>query len=208
MNKFYLKLVARQLKRPKGFLGNIVANKMQRGNRAVYDWMLTLIDVTTAKNVLEIGYGTGEVLNRLAASNNDTCLYGIDFSKVMYAKALKVNNSFIKQNRMHLDYGDFLNYNPDVKFDVAYNMNVIYFWKDLEIYFSKICSVLNHDASAYFYFTAPDDLIKLGVGTTATFNKYTPDDVRNSLHSCGFSKTELNQKTIYSFTGYCVKASK
>lgn len=208
MKKFILNLYAKQLKRPSGLFGKYLAKKMQQAHYNTYTWIISLIDFNNVKNILEIGYGTGVPLSLIASEHPDINLYGIDFSEVMYNKAIITNKSFIEKEKMFLEFGDVINYSPAVKFDAVYCINVIYFWNDLNKYLSKVSSLLNPGGKFYIYMTSPETLLKLGLGLTDTFNKYSVEDAAAALRQCGFSKTEYVVQPDPKYVSHCLTATK
>lgn len=208
MNKLFLNLFAKQLRKPNGLFGKFVAKKMQDGNKIVYEWVLPQIDFNKAESVIEIGYGTGLVINKIANDYNNINCFGIDFSKVMYDKAIKLNSGFINSGKMKLEYGDFLNYNSPVNVDIIFCINVIYFWNELNPYLNKIHSLLKPGGSAYIYMADPETLLKLKVGYTDTFNKHNLPDVISKLNESKFSHVEHKTESLHGMVGHCIKATK
>jgi len=200
-------LLAKQFKRPTGLFGKYVSKKMQEGNNDVYEWMIPLMEFGKAKNVLEIGYGTGKVLMNLATRHPEITFYGIDFSKVMYEKAAKNNSNFIDNGRMFLEYGELLNYKSPVKFDVIYCINVIYFWDDLKVYLLKLNSHLNSGGIVYIYMTDAE-FINYKFGKSSVFNKYSIDEVIQIIGKSGFSNNNFVNGKIGNRKGYSIKAIK
>ena len=208
MKRTFNNLLANQLKKPSGLLGRIVSKKMQEQNQPIYNWMLSIMDFVNAKNVMEIGYGTGMVLNEVAAKYPEVELYGIDFSKVMYNKALLNCSRFIKDGRMKLNFGDMLQYQPKTSFDVVYGINVIYFWKDLEMYFQKLHGMLNDNGILYLYMADAETLKKLFVGNTDVFNLHQVDQVLETLNRCGFSDRKVATDNLNGWKYHCFIAKR
>jgi SAM-dependent methyltransferase len=208
MNKLLLNWKAGQLRRPHGFWGRRMADNMQKGNVIFYDWMLPQIDLGQSKNILEIGYGTGFVLNKFASEFSGACFYGIDFSKIMHLKSLVVNKEHIERGKMFLSFGDILDYSPAVKFDAAYCLNVIYFWADLRNYFRKAASLMEKEGKFYIYMASPESLIELKLGLTSTFNKHEAADVVSALKASGFSKADLITGRTHNINHNCIIAQK
>jgi len=208
MSKIFLKLFAKQLRRPTGLFGKFVAGKMEAGNYKMYESLVSQVDFSNAKNIMEIGYGTAKALNIIAEKQPEIKLYGIDFSEVMYKKALQASKNLIENKRMFLDYGDLLDYAPPLKFDIIYCINVIYFWNDLEKYLRKVYALLNNGGCFYINMADPETLIKLKVGETDTFNKHYPNDVVSVLEKCGFNNIGHTHVSENNLTAYCIKAKK
>jgi trans-aconitate methyltransferase len=204
MKKQFSIYIAGQFRKPSGLIGKFISKKMQDGNRRDYDWMLSIMNFDNAKNILEIGYGTGVVISEIAHKYPDVQLYGIDFSKVMFSKA-KINClQFLESGKMKLNFGDILEYLPEVKFDVIYGINVIYFWNDLDVYFRKSYQMLNENGLLYLYMADAGCLGKYFVGRTDVFNRRQVEEVLVVFKRCGFSdcKAEtanLNGKLCHCF---------
>jgi cyclopropane fatty-acyl-phospholipid synthase-like methyltransferase len=203
-----LKFIAGQFKKPEGLAGRLVAKIMEKGNQKTYDWMISLLDIKKNDRIFEIGFGTGFVLNSLAGANNDITLYGIDFSKVMFKKAYKRNKKYIDQKKVFIKYGDLLDYNDSKNFNKIFGINVIYFWKDLESYFTKIYDLLKEKGALLLYMADKEELIKLKFTATDVFNKYTPEHITGILNKCGFKKTGFTIGKTNMEKAYCIIGEK
>lgn len=208
MKQTWYTFLAKQFRKPTGLLGYLVANMMQKRNTVTYEWMSSQINFEQTKNILEIGYGTGKLLNLIAMQHSDVRLYGIDFSKIMYQKAKKLNQTFIESNRMTLEYGDVINYASTITFDVIYFTNVIYFWNDLTIYFDKLQSLLNPNGRLYIYMADADYLNAMPMTNTSVFNRYSLDFVKETLKKHQFSHIHHQTKEISNKKTYCISAIK
>jgi trans-aconitate methyltransferase len=208
MMKIWHNILAKQLRKPSGILGKMVADKLQVSNAPAYDWMLSVMKFEKAKNILEIGYGTGMVLKQLASKYSGVKLFGIDFSNVMYEKAIVNNNESINNGQMKLECGNMMEYNPPVKFDVIFGINVIYFWEDLEPYFTKIFGLLENGGVLYLYMTDAETLEKMSVGQTEVFNLHKTNSVIDIATKCGFSKANFVSQNIEKRKCHCLVAIK
>ena len=134
-----MRTIGEQLKKPKGIVGRFYISKlMKKSNQIVYDAMLEQLELNQNDKIFEIGYGNGLGVNMIA-TNFDCLIEGVDFSKLMYNEARKRNKEHIENKKVKLYYGDFLKYNlPENCYDKIYCLNVVYFWDDLKIPFSKI----------------------------------------------------------------------
>jgi len=88
-------------------------------------------------------------------------------------------------------------------YDKIICLNVIYFWDNLEIPFSKIRNGLKENGIFYFYMDHPDDLSKHGFTSKDIFNIYTIDQVIDKLNISGFSKISYQYEN-----GYYLKCNK
>jgi cyclopropane fatty-acyl-phospholipid synthase-like methyltransferase len=198
------KIIAKQFRKPFGLLGFMASKLMDKGNLQTINWIFSLLDPKENENILEIGYGSGILLNKLANLNINLKLSGIDFSKLMYKRAIKTNKEFIQNKVLKLSHGDILNYNEDVLFDKIVAINVIYFWDDINKYITKINSILNKSGKIYLYMTDPKELVKIKFTTTNIFNKYTIDYVINELNKFNFTKVSYEIGKTNVAKAYCI----
>ncbi len=135
--------LAKQLRKPSGFLGKLVAKMMEFRNRNSYKEIIGKLSPRQGEHILEIGYGPGLGIYQIATSFPGCLISGIDFSELMYHKASRRNKKFIEKGIVHLKYGDVLTLEPGKdKFDKIFCVNVIYFWNDLNLAFTKIFNML------------------------------------------------------------------
>jgi SAM-dependent methyltransferase len=199
-----LRKIGMQFKKPAGFLGKIVSILMIKGNRSAYETAIKDLTILSNDKILEIGYGSGIGID-LISKRFETCdIYGIDFSELMYMRATKRNKQFIKNNRVHLLFGDFVETEISASgFDKIFCINVVYFWDDLQKPFERVKSLLKDDGIFYFYMANKDDLTKVKFTKDDIFNKYSIEQVLEALKSVGFKEFDYYYKK-----GYYIKAKK
>ncbi len=102
---------------------------------------------------------------------------------------------------MELQYGDFLKTsNIDNDYDKIFCLNVVYFWDDLKDPFKKVLSLLK-TGGAFHIFMA--DRSTLEKAPDSVFNKYTIEQVVDSLTTAGFAEVENHFEK-----GFYIKAKK
>ncbi|MHC8522229.1 SAM-dependent methyltransferase [Rossellomorea sp. H39__3] len=62
---------------------------MEFDNRRIHRWSLKRLGIENGDRVLEIGFGTGSCIERIAASYPDASVDGIDISETMEETARK-----------------------------------------------------------------------------------------------------------------------
>jgi len=194
-------LIAGQFKKPTGLFGMLTSNLMIKGNRSNYETLLRDLDIQQQDKILEIGYGPGIGINLIAERCNSCVVHGIDFSKLMYKRASKLNRKYLDDNKVTLLLGDFLDIQIDFKdYDKVFCLNLIYFWNELVPPFEKIRSLLKKGGIFCFYMAHKDFLTKKK-SPDKIFNKYSIEEVTAALTKTGFGKIDH-----YYDRGYYIKA--
>ena len=194
--------LAKQLRRPSGFLGNLVAKMMEFRNRGFYKIIIGKLSPRPGEHILEIGYGPGLGIYQIANSFPGCSISGIDISELMFHKASKRNKKYIDKGIVHLKHGDVLTLEPDNdKFDKIFCVNVIYFWNDLNVAFSRMFNMLGDKGEFLIYMDHRETIEKAKF--LADFCKYTVEEVELKLKNAGFTDIE------YTFDkGYFISARK
>src|ERR687891_2498384 len=99
--------VVSQFHRPRGFGGRAAGWVMAtRGsNRSRNVWAVGLLDVQPDDRVLEIGFGPGVAIGKIArrATRGQVC--GVDHSEVMVRQARRRNAAAVREGRIDLRLG-------------------------------------------------------------------------------------------------------
>ena len=192
-----LNAIGSQFKKPKGILGRYVSDIMVKRNWERYEELIKLMNIQQNEKILEIGYGPGLGVFNIARRNESCRIDGIDFSKLMHKKATKLNNSFIKKDRVKLMYGDFLNVKIKENYDKVFCVNVVYFWDDLSIPFKKIKELIKKGGTLYFYMNHKNGLDQIKITVDKIFNKYSIEEIENSLKDAGFKDINYIENSGY-----------
>ena len=179
----FKKLIARNFRKPSGLFGRYII-KFLKKNQIEYDEMDSLLKLNNEDTVLEIGYGLGKGIYDYS-KKNDCTFHGIDFSRLMYSKALKLNQEKIKLGRVKLICADFDNYSfKDYTFQCIYFLNVIYFWEEIQSRLKKIFAILKQNGKVII-FMADAEYFKN--------NKQSEDETIFYLHSIGEVVEEMKE---------------
>src|SRR5262245_4887366 len=124
--------MAAQCRRPTGLFGRlIVARVLNRGNAAMNTLTLRLLDLVPDDRVLEVGFGGGDLLNRMISVVTRGRIAGADFPADMISFCTKRFRSLVADGRMELRCADVSALPwPDGTFTKACTVNTIYFWSD------------------------------------------------------------------------------
>jgi ubiquinone/menaquinone biosynthesis C-methylase UbiE len=140
-----LATVYRQFRKPTGALGRvagwIMANRPS--NVARSRWTVDLLEVQEGDHVLEIGFGPGLAIERVARLTPKGRVVGIDHSPLMVEQAGRRNRSAIEAGVVELKRGG-LELLPQLgeMFDKAFSVNVLQFLADPAEALQVIRSVL------------------------------------------------------------------
>jgi SAM-dependent methyltransferase len=192
-----MQTISRQFRKPGGWLGRVVSRLMIKGNRREYDKMLEELGVKPGDRVFEIGYGPGIGIDQICSAF-DCHVSGIDFSELMFKQASERNKIHIQKNKAELFYGDFLDFEiPAGSYDKVFCLNVIYFWDNLHIPFTKIRNSLKEGGWFCFTMASKDDLDKIPFTSDSIFNKYSIETVVAELKHAGFSDVNYTFDWVY-----------
>jgi SAM-dependent methyltransferase len=120
-----------QFGNPSGNLGKIVGWLMSKSNTDLNNWAIEKMGPSPAGEFLEIGYGPGQAIQKLASSLTKGRVTGIDHSELMHRFAMKRNNHHVNNRKAVLLCGDSTKFDfPESGFDLIYGVNVHFFWED------------------------------------------------------------------------------
>lgn len=116
---------------PHGPLGWLAGKLMERGNAAMNELGLEALAVQPGSAVLEIGFGPGAALERIAELVGEGSLAGIDPSEQMVRWAARRLRQYVDAGRADLrqGYSSDMPF-PDASFDRVLSVNTVYFWED------------------------------------------------------------------------------
>ncbi len=122
---------ASQFSHPHGPLGWMAGTIMAVENRQRNDLAVACLDVRPCHHILEIGFGPGVTIKRLAEQIGTGSVTGIDSSPVMVSQARKRNALAVQQGRVSLHRGSVerLPFAAD-SFDRVLAVNSCHHWPD------------------------------------------------------------------------------
>ncbi len=192
-----------QFSHPRGWRGWVVGQLMAIKNRERSLWVLSLLKLTPADRVLEIGFGSGADIRRVAARIPEGLVMGIDHSDAMVRLAASKNAGAIGAGHVSLRQGSASNLTYESNsLDVVYSINVAQFWdKPVEVA-QEIRRVLK-----------PGGQVALAIqprnkgATEATVLK-TGEKLVEALSAAGFSPVRLERKLLRPVSVVCARSIK
>jgi ubiquinone/menaquinone biosynthesis C-methylase UbiE len=131
--------VARQSACPSGLLGRLIGHVMARETVTANETALGLLDLQPADHVLEVGFGHGATIARVAAAVSRGFVAGVDPSPEMCRMAARRNRQPVASGSVELRQAsvEALPF-PDDSFDKVLSVHTLYFWPDLFRPFAEI----------------------------------------------------------------------
>lgn len=185
--------IARQSANPSGTLGRVIAWIMARETAELNEQAVGLLCLRPSDSVLEVGFGHGRTVERIAAAVSQGHVAGIDVSEAMTRLAIGRNRSAVSEGRVDLRTGDSESLPfDDGRFDGALSVHTVYFWKDPLACLREIRRVLRPGARFVFGFN------RRGTPRTANFPAevytfYDDDQIRDMLTEAGFESVALTR---------------
>ena len=201
---------SKQARKPAGLVGRFVAAPLfEKGNHELNSLMFETLDINENDHVLEIGFGTGKLINEIADHIENGIVEGVDFSETMVALAKKKNTRHIIAGRVQIHSGDFDNVPFDEnRFDKIFTVNTIYFWKNPEKTISKIYRLLKPGGKLFIGLHEKSEMEKMSLDREI-FKYYSMEDLKELLSVHGsFDNVDIILKNGKRRTCYCVVGTK
>jgi SAM-dependent methyltransferase len=129
VKKILYAFMLKHAEKPSGIRGLAAMWLWNKLNKQLSDWTIEKLNIKSTDRILEVGYGSGYTLDRIAALLRTGVIAGIDHSPLMYRKAQQRNLPHLMSNKAVLRCGvvDDFSYHR-MYFDVIFGTNVHFFW--------------------------------------------------------------------------------
>jgi SAM-dependent methyltransferase len=194
--------IAGQLRQPSGRFGKLVISRLlNRLNRPTNELVLENLRLQADDRVLEVGFGGGDMLERMAAVVTKGSLCGIDTSPEMVEVCSKRLRRRLPSGRLDLRCGsvDRLPY-PDNHFTKACAVNTIYFWPDTTQGLSELKRVLRPAGTLCIGFTGAGSMRDMA---EHGFSLFEPREMEWALQLAGFTHVSFASGTDWRGEFYC-----
>jgi ubiquinone/menaquinone biosynthesis C-methylase UbiE len=201
--------LAGQLGRPSGFFGRrVLARTWNRRNRALNDAAFDALAVQPDDRVVEIGFGGGYLLGRLAQVVTTGYVAGMDISETMVRYSSRQHSSLIRTGRMRLccaaaETAPF----PPALFDKACTVNSIFYWNDVTRALQECSQLLTEQGALVLCFTCRESLQDRSFARQG-LHLVDIGEVQALLASVGFSRMTTERLSDRHRAFWCVSATK
>jgi SAM-dependent methyltransferase len=154
--------LARQLRRPEGIVGRLIAGRLDRGNQAMIASAIEALELTAPSVAADLGFGGGIGLRLLLDRPEVSEAVGIDFSPAMLTAARKRFATELADGRLRLESGSLTGLPlPDSSLDGAITVNTVYFLDDLAPALRELARVLRPGGRVAIGIGDPDAMAKM-----------------------------------------------
>ena len=184
-----------QVRKPEGFLGQMMIDTMNGGHAKMADWGMDHLHSIAPADILEVGCGGGRNASALMKKYPSSKLTSIDYSELSVEKAKAYNADMIEKGRCEVRHGDVsaLDLESD-KYDLATAFETIYFWPGLEKCFSNVARVLK-PGGTFMIVNESDGTDKASSYYESMIEGmkcHKAEDIVNALKSAGFSSVKTD----------------
>ena len=175
-------------KEPKGFLGKLMVNRMNRHHEGLSIWGRDNIPPSNYENILEIGCGGGRNTSCLLEKYKEAKVSAIDYSEVSVNKTKKYNKKEIKAGRCTVFQQNILDLNSKNTYDLATAFETVYFWPRIEECFRNVYEALKENG-VFVITNEADGLSEESSkmdGVIEGYRVYTAEELENLLRVAGF----------------------
>lgn len=177
---------SKQARRPEGLFGRFFMSRVfEKGNAPLNNLVYETLLPKGNERILEIGFGTGLLINKIASVMESGIVTGVDFSDTMVSIAKRKNRKYIKDGRVKIHHGNFNETDfKEISFDKIFSINTVYFWESPTETVSRIISLLKPGGAVYIGLHGRDDMEKMPLNREV-FNYYSEDDIVQILKKDG-----------------------
>jgi ubiquinone/menaquinone biosynthesis C-methylase UbiE len=203
------KFLAKQLSHPSGIVGRLVlASLWNKRNAALNNIVFDNLALQPHDRVLEVGFGGGYLLGRMATVVTEGFLAGVDVSSAMVAVCEKRYQLLVKAGKLELKcaQAEALPYAAD-DFTKVCTVNSIFYWENAPQAIVECYRVLKEDGLLVLCFTDKKSLSHKEF-THHGVALYDTEEVQQMLASAGFQGIEKTRFQDKYREFWCLKSKK
>lgn len=145
--------IIKQFGKPTGTFGRFIGWLLSIKNNDRVNWTLEKLQLKPSDILLEVGYGPGVTLKKVANNLTSGFIAGTGHSEIMHEQASRRNREHIEKAKVKLECGTVwdLKY-PENYFDIIYGSNVHFFWENPTKEFKQLVTLLKTDGRLVMVF--------------------------------------------------------
>ncbi len=186
--------LAAQLRKPSGWFGRLVMVRFfNTANVHINQLTIERLNIQPTDRVLDIGFGGGFTLPRMAALAHAGKVYGLDVSETMVRQAERQFPRLIEQGKLEVRLGNLarLPYR-DGAFDKVCTVNTLYFWPNPVQNLTEIRRVIKHGGRLVVAFRSREKMERMETFLHG-FTLYAPAQVSGLLEQAGFEQVRIER---------------
>jgi arsenite methyltransferase len=178
-----LAFMARQLRRPSGWFGQkVMASLLNEGNRALLDSVVDVAAPAPGARVVDVGFGGGHTLDRLAPLVSPRRVAGVEISEAMIAAVRQRAGDAYDLHRADAAALPF----PEGSVDLVLSVNTIYFWPEPARVLAEMHRVLKPGGRLVLGYRSAA-VLRMHPVTWFGFRLYGDKKTRTLLEEAGFT---------------------
>ena len=201
-------IFSRQLANPSGLFGRLItARWLEKANVGMNALTLESLALGTNDRLLEIGFGSGYLLEQVLSSRSCDDVAGVDVSQEMVQHVSRRLRRHIENGKAEIRHGDIESIPfGDAEFSALCTVNTLYFWRDAKLALAECQRVLKPNGRLAICFNSKEDLAQWP-GHVHGFTLYELAEVEEMLVAAGFTGIEKrtgndkDQGEFYCLTG-------
>ena len=187
--------IARQSRRPSGWLGRIIGRIMAHETADANRVALDLLELERSDRLLDVGCGHGAALASAAEIVTDGFLAGLDHSEIMLQIARRTNAALLESRRLELTLGDSLRIPfADGRFNKICSVHTVYFWIKPEPQLREILRVLSPGGRLVLAYHPVDDARFSREFPRSVYTFHSVADIETIMNASGFQTTRTEMK--------------
>lgn len=190
--------IAQQFSRPEGMSGRVTGAVMRLINYLPNVRAIELLDIAEQDDVLEIGFGPGWALKKMAKFARTGKIIGVDRSPTMLRQAQARNRAAIEDGKLKLIQGSFEQLPLEsATVDKVLAVNVIYFCSTTGTALAEARRVLRPGGTMSIYATDCSSMRRLqfiGPETQQTFDR---KGLEEFLNRSAFGSDQIDIRTVW-----------
>jgi SAM-dependent methyltransferase len=185
--------LSRRARAPQGPVGRVLSWIWLRETAEVNDTAIELLSPTAGERILELGFGPGRTLGRIAARR--ATVIGVETSGTMIRAATSRNREHIHAGGIRLHHGDGVNLPLETdSIDGAISVHTIYFWPKPTATLAELARVLRPGGRLVLAFHAGQHPLPRRLDPAVYRNVPTSDQAVECLQTVGFTNVRVETR--------------